>query len=460
DTQTANFLLENGANVNQVVNGKTPLMHATDVGIGHFECNEKIRDIVLKLLEHGAKCNGVFHYGESPLSHATEKCHPISLLEMLLDAGADVNDIGPRITSALHTASSTCDTEKVQFLIDAGADVNLRDSSGQTPIFRTVDPEVIECLLKNGADVNVEDENGDTPLILAIESGEDVQEIFDIFIKAGCDVNHQNENGVSAFLLAAKYLSSDALEILLKGGADVNACTKGSKPRTALDILLKSIWKEPLETGECIQALISHGINLLKINPCVIHILISAGCLSIAGQLISTGIGPTEVPLHRSVKGWYKSEAFISPLGVALLLNNVKLARYFFEIRYLTKSDLSLLRRTKSLSKHLSHECLKFTQDASHQPLSLETLSLVAVSSVIGAAPGRRSRVEKTNLPSTLQAALLYTDIRPIVENSSEPKSLSLYRSLVKKYQANKNTDSSDESVQYSYDDLTSDSDF
>ncbi|CAL1535226.1 unnamed protein product [Lymnaea stagnalis] len=257
-------------------------------------------------------------------------------------------------------------------------------------------------------------------------------------------------------MIAAKHLDSVALETLLKAGADVNLCTAGSKPTTTLDILLKSIPRASSRTKECIHRLIAHDVHVLKVNPCVIHVLISIGCLSLATKFISSGIGPLDVPLHKRIRGWYKSEAFISPLGVALLLNNVKLAQYFFEIRYLTKSDLWLLRRNKVLSKHLLPECLQFTQDASHQPLSLETLSFVAVSWVVGAAPGRQARIEKTNLPPILQAALLYTDIPPIVENTSEPRNLSLHLSFLKKYLV-KETESSDDSVHDSYDELISD---
>ncbi|CAL1535227.1 unnamed protein product, partial [Lymnaea stagnalis] len=179
DSQTVKFLLENGAHINLEVNGKTPLMHAMDVGmidlliecgadvnlvtsgkgtplvyaLSHdyhrninnrwrniegielSDCDERIRDILAKLLEHGAKCKEVYHNGQSPLSCAIETDHSISLLKMLLDAGADVNDVGPGSASPLHAASSNCNTEKIEFLIEHGADVNFRDSSGQSPIF-------------------------------------------------------------------------------------------------------------------------------------------------------------------------------------------------------------------------------------------------------------------------------------------------------------------------------------
>ena len=69
---------------------------------------------------------------------------------------------------ALHVASRwTRDSAVIAVLVQAGADVNARDSTGETPLHRAVVEgriPSVEALLAAGADANARDTNGATPL--------------------------------------------------------------------------------------------------------------------------------------------------------------------------------------------------------------------------------------------------------------------------------------------------------
>lgn len=87
--------------------------------------------------------------------------------------------IGHRITSVnyrngygdtpLHIVSGWGDCEAIQILVDAGADINSRGETGFTALHCAAEqnrPEAIRLLSSLGAEV-VDDEDGNTPLVLA-----------------------------------------------------------------------------------------------------------------------------------------------------------------------------------------------------------------------------------------------------------------------------------------------------
>ena len=58
----------------------------------------------------------------------------LEALEVLLDAGADVNQANQAGDTALHTAASGGLSLAIQFLADRGAELNMKNQAGQTPL--------------------------------------------------------------------------------------------------------------------------------------------------------------------------------------------------------------------------------------------------------------------------------------------------------------------------------------
>lgn len=79
--------------------------------------------------------------------------------------------IGKQGNTALHAAAMLSKDYIVDYLLEAGCDVNVKNNLGETPLHIAIRKKhmgFVESLLKAGADVNAQDNNGNTPLHLAI----------------------------------------------------------------------------------------------------------------------------------------------------------------------------------------------------------------------------------------------------------------------------------------------------
>uniref|UniRef100_A0A0B7AST2 SOCS box domain-containing protein n=1 Tax=Arion vulgaris TaxID=1028688 RepID=A0A0B7AST2_9EUPU len=102
----------------------------------------------------------------------------------------------------------------------------------------------------------------------------------------------------------------------------------------------------------------------------------------------------------------------VTPLCAALLIGDVSLARYLYEILFLTNSDVSSLTRNKDIRHILEvnnlQRSINFLHEISLQPLSLFQLTFVSVSSALGPSPGREHRVSKLPIPQAMKDKLLF----------------------------------------------------
>ncbi|MGO8945458.1 MAG: ankyrin repeat domain-containing protein [Syntrophobacteraceae bacterium] len=87
----------------------------------------------------------------------------------------------------------------LQALLDEGADVNAKDSSGGTVLMlasRNGYKEVVQALLDKGADVNAENSDGGTALMDASTNGH--KEIVELLLARGANVNTEDIGGETA----------------------------------------------------------------------------------------------------------------------------------------------------------------------------------------------------------------------------------------------------------------------
>ena len=111
-------------------------------------------------------------YGLTPLHVAARYGADPSVIQELIDAGADSDYSSFNGLTPLHIAARyTDDPLVVQELIDAGADPNSSDEEKWTPLHWAAagneNAEVIEKLINEGANPNLEDLYGRTPLYIA-----------------------------------------------------------------------------------------------------------------------------------------------------------------------------------------------------------------------------------------------------------------------------------------------------
>jgi ankyrin repeat protein len=104
----------------------------------------------------------------------------IEAMNLLLDAGADINLPGPTRddwdATPLQHAILERQPAAVRLLLDRGADVNRGGGPGRslTPMLLAAgdtDPSILKLLLAHGADPTLEDADGATPLSRAVAAG-------------------------------------------------------------------------------------------------------------------------------------------------------------------------------------------------------------------------------------------------------------------------------------------------
>lgn len=143
--------------------------------------------------------------------------------------------------AALLAAAYANDVEAARTLVAAGADVNHKDASEQSPYLIATsevgdDPRLLDLFLAHGAVVNDKDSYNGTGAIRAAHRGYPV--IIGRLVRAGVDLDHVNRLGWTA-LLEAVILGDggrahqDVVRTLLEAGADPSIRDRDG--RTALD---------------------------------------------------------------------------------------------------------------------------------------------------------------------------------------------------------------------------------
>jgi ankyrin repeat protein len=126
--------------------------------------------------------------GATPLIAACLRAqlHPkesAEIVEILIDAGADVNREDKHGSSALSRCAIGGGIKAVRLLLDAGADVNSRSATLGTPLMGAAaegDLEVVRLLVSQGADVEAVSSVRQTALSIAAKRGhEDVVDFLE-----------------------------------------------------------------------------------------------------------------------------------------------------------------------------------------------------------------------------------------------------------------------------------------
>ncbi|OHE74083.1 MAG: hypothetical protein A2Y14_05685 [Verrucomicrobia bacterium GWF2_51_19] len=280
--------LKAGGDINKQDNRGNTLLHAE---VAKKSC---VKEKIKSLLEKGARINIKNNNGKTPLdalnanSFIKEKhknCLTYFLqldwlfenglqgslpdIKKYLKAGGDINRQDENGCTFLHAevARQSCVKKKIEFLIENGSKVYLKDNEGKTPLdvlfdnslqeskksdmvdflkdqmFLEVmkgDMSVIATYLKSGGDINLQDENGYTLLHVEIKKPVYLEENIQFFIKNSININAQENLGRTALFLAMACIPNDqserrlnVIECLLTLGADWRIPTftvlKGSK---------------------------------------------------------------------------------------------------------------------------------------------------------------------------------------------------------------------------------------
>lgn len=212
------ILVSNGASLEaRDSNERTALYIAA--GRGHM-------DVMKYLIDAGANVNSEEIHGYTPLCEAVWQKYAVGV-ELLLLSGA-------RITHShrlLHNAIIQRQMEIVKMLTAYGAGINLYNDNGDTPLLLAVrlsQPAIAKILLCKGANANLLNSiTGANALHIAVESvdsHEDFEELLKCLIDYKIDLNATALTGDTALNRALLLHKDPAAVLLIRYGADVNAC--------------------------------------------------------------------------------------------------------------------------------------------------------------------------------------------------------------------------------------------
>jgi ankyrin repeat protein len=137
-----------------------------------FICDvERVRD----LLRRGANPDALNDEGRPPLVSAILG-GSLPLLDLLLDAGTDIEARDPHGWTPLHFAAQEVLPEMATRLIAKGADINAQDEEGNTPLARAIffargRRTIVDLLRRHGAKDDLANHAGETPRALAARIG-------------------------------------------------------------------------------------------------------------------------------------------------------------------------------------------------------------------------------------------------------------------------------------------------
>jgi ankyrin repeat protein len=236
--------------------------------------------------------------GATPLMNASA-FGSIETMKLLIDKGADVNARSAAGATALMWAAT--DLAKVRLLIERGADVNAASESGRTALLIAAMSDrsgpVVRLLLSRGANALVIDTDKTTTL-QAATVGNDSDSIAQL-VAAGVDVDYANVVGNTPLMTAASEGNLEAVKLLLKKGAAVNAVSappglKVKNGTIALGSFTPLVLASALGPVSVVKALIDAGAEVNArdargMTPLMYAITTDHGDVEIVKTLVSRG---------------------------------------------------------------------------------------------------------------------------------------------------------------------------
>ncbi len=230
--KVVDYLITKGANVNHRNGEKqTPLHGSAFLG--------QVRVVEL-LIENGADVNARNNMGETPLNSASGKWEDIKgfvdfiagILNTEIDQKA-VKEGRPKVVALL---------EKHGGKLGVKRDERPAENRDVDPIWIAVrkgDLGSVRKRLESGVKIDLRDTSGNTPLAIAALLGRD--EIVEFLISKGAEVNLTNNEGQTALHSAAFLGQVGCVELLIEHKANLNAANKMGE--TPLDVAATG-WRE------------------------------------------------------------------------------------------------------------------------------------------------------------------------------------------------------------------------
>ncbi|XP_019598866.2 ankyrin repeat domain-containing protein 6 isoform X7 [Rhinolophus sinicus] len=207
-------------------------------------------DNVVQLINKGAKV-AVTKHGRTPLHLAANKGH-LSVVQILLKAGCDLDVQDDGDQTALHRATVVGNTEVIAALIQEGCALDRQDKDGNTALHEASwhgFSQSVKLLVKAGANVLAKNKAGNTALHLACQNSH--SQSTRVLLLGGSRADLKNNAGDTCLHVAARYNHLSIIKLLLSAFCSVHE--KNQAGDTALHIAAslnhKKVVKILLEAG-------------------------------------------------------------------------------------------------------------------------------------------------------------------------------------------------------------------
>ena len=267
-----------------------------DVNYSGYECCSALShavvgnhaDVVQVLIDAGADIETQEKKGRSPL-HKASSSGALNVVKVLVEAGADVCVTDNLGRTCVALASHLGHTETVRYLAGLKeVDLEHADSTGRTALSHAVvanHADVVEVLIAAGADIETRDNHDRTPLLVASQCGN--LRVVEVFAKAGADVCVTDNKRRTCLTLAAASGHTETVRYLT-GLEDVGVNHSGDEGCTALH------WASKKSYPEVVQVLIDAGADIEakeEKGRSPLHKACMSGHLDIVKLLVRSGAG-------------------------------------------------------------------------------------------------------------------------------------------------------------------------
>ncbi|KAI6120303.1 ankyrin repeat-containing domain protein [Pisolithus croceorrhizus] len=231
-------------------------------------------------------------------------CHDhwsLSLIQILLERGADAAYLDEQGQSALHKCIRACDREDTcleiaLLLVEAGCYVDSQDWEGQSPLHIAVYSgfaAVTRFLLDRGADISYIDKQGDSVLHKCLRSyafGEVRKELLLLLLEEGASVDIENSEGETPLHLAGSRGFDLAIRVLLDFQATIAHLDKNGRSVLEKYFLTPNGWHE--DRFETVWLLVEAGFPIDLRNSAgetLLHLVARSGTASQIRTLMELG---------------------------------------------------------------------------------------------------------------------------------------------------------------------------
>jgi ankyrin repeat protein len=177
------------------------------------------------LLNAGTDVNQPLEFDATLLMHASE-IGDLEVVAALLAAGADANKLDNHDTTALMLAVENGHADVVRTLLDAGSHIDQENWDGKTALMYAAiegHADIVRALITAGADCERANPHHGSPLVSAALSGHTA--VVEALVDAGANVNATDSFGITALMHAVQKGHGEIAECLLKADADISMCT-------------------------------------------------------------------------------------------------------------------------------------------------------------------------------------------------------------------------------------------